>query len=195
MIEGIERAKDEADSFSDAEGPARGKIRLPQVNAAKSVSSQISLHRHGGQNKGRRIELPASTDVGIVNPLGDSPNQVGPEVIGSESDVALGCNVDWQPGLRCDNTVHTPAGERLNPWRTPGCRDIVRETATERLPHIEIRITAVRRGRLKYPGHICRRIAGISINRMAPRITHVGNQAMAQVAFILDLESIVIETA
>src|SRR5580658_8948342 len=145
MIKGIKhiRAKDEADFFSDAEGPARGKIRLCQVKTTKNVSSQISLHRRGGQNKGRRIELPPSSHVGIVNPLGDSSNQVRPEVIGPESDVAPGCNVDWQCGLRCDNTVHTPAaGERLNPGRARGRWDTVREPPVERLPDIEIRITA-----------------------------------------------------
>lgn len=41
-----------------------------------------------GTRKGRRIDLPPSGGVGIVHTLGDSPDQVRPDVIGSESDIA-----------------------------------------------------------------------------------------------------------
>src|SRR5580698_4927794 len=120
MVDRIEQihAKDKTDLFRDPERAACGKIRLHQIETTKSISSQISLRRGGGHNKSRRIELPPSGNVGIVGPLRNSRNQVWPESIGPETYVAPGCNVDGERGLRCDNTVPTPAArQRSDPKR------------------------------------------------------------------------------
>ena len=87
------------------EGAARREIRLYQVKTTEGVPSEISLHRGGRHNQRRRIDLPPSGNVRIVNPLRHSRHQVRPEGIGAETDAALDCNIDWKLGLCGDNTV------------------------------------------------------------------------------------------
>ena len=101
MVEGIEqiRAKDEPDSFFNAEGTAHRKISLHQIKSTEGVTSKISLYRASGHNEGTRIQPPSSAHVGIVNPLRGACDQIRAERKAPETNVACERDVDGQAGL------------------------------------------------------------------------------------------------
>jgi hypothetical protein len=155
MVDRIEQiqAKDKTDLFPNPEGAARKDPPAPNRNT-KSISSQISPRRGEGHNKTAALSClpPATWGLSVHSGLPQS-GQAGKHR--TEIYVAPGCNVDGSPVC----AVITPSKPQTRisalTQSVPEVANIVRETPMERLPDIEIRITAVRRRRLEYSRHIC----------------------------------------
>src|SRR3974377_787890 len=110
MVQGVEqiRPKNQARFISNYKGAPQRQVGLYEIEAAQGIPSEVALDWGNRDHQRRRIDPPPSGYTGIINPLGNFPHAIGPEIVAAKADVPVDGNVDWQPGLCGENSIQTP---------------------------------------------------------------------------------------